>query len=210
VRVQTACLQEIPPAGVVWRGIVNTVRSGITRKEGDQVVVHDFPQSGHEGIHGSIAGDTGRIGQQLLAPDKARVLAEVDHMLEEAAKDIETEALPDASEPGGIGQRLVQAVAEIPPDTEAIRGQGEELALRAKALEEHHEVELEEDHGIDRRPASVGIAALDPIPDETQIEAGIEVAVEVIAGHEGVERNSDGWTKLSGLSRTKHRRTPQS
>ena len=112
VRVQTARLQEIPPLGAVWRGIVTMVRSGITRKESDQVVVHDLPESGHEGLHGSVAGDAGRIGQNLLAPDKTRVLAEVDHMLEEAAKDLETEALPDAGEAGGIGQRLVEAVTE--------------------------------------------------------------------------------------------------
>ena len=139
---------------------------------------------------------------KLLAPNKADFLAEIDHMLEEAAKDVETEALPDAGETRGIRQRLVQAVAEIPPDTEAIRGQGEELALRAKALEEQHQVELAEDHGIDRRPAAIGIETLDLIPDEPQIEAGIEVAVEVVAGHEGVEQSSDGWTKLAGLGRT--------
>jgi hypothetical protein len=173
------------------------------------VVVHDFPESGHQGIHSSIAGDASRIGQKLLAPHQARCLAEVDHRLEAAAKDVETEALPDAGEPGGIGQRLVQTVAEIPPDPEAIRSQGEEVALRAKTLQAQHQGELEEDHGIDRRPAAVGVGALDPMPDETQMEAGSEVAGDVVAGPEGVERNSDGWTKFAGLSRTEQRQTPQ-
>ena len=35
-----------------------------------------------------------------------------------------------------------------------------------------------------------------------------KVAVEVVAGHEGIERNRDRWTKLAGLGRTKHRETP--
>src|SRR5262249_19813426 len=158
-----------PPAGGVWSAIVNMVRSGITREEGDQVVVHDLPQSGHEGLHGSVAGNASRIGQHLLAPDTTRFLAEADHMLKDAAQAIKTEALPDAGETGGIGQRLVQTVAELPPDTEAIRGQGKELALRAKPLEEHHQVELEEDHGIDAGPAAFGVELLYPLAHEAQV-----------------------------------------
>lgn len=127
--VQAARLQKIPPAAAVSRGIVGPGRNGITRKEGDHVVVHDVPESGYRGIHRRVAGNAGRIGQNLLAPDKPRVLAEVDHLLEEATKDVETEALPDAAEAGGIGKRLVQVVAEIPPHTQAIHGQGEELTL---------------------------------------------------------------------------------
>ena len=147
----------------------------------------------------------GRCGSRRHVSRRShRVLAEVDHVLEEAAKDLEPEALPDAGEAGGIGQRLVEAVTEVPADTEAVHGQGEELPLRAQALEEHHQVELEEDHRIDGRPSSIGIGVLDPIPDEGQIEAGVEVAVEMVAGNEGVERNDDGWTELAGFGRTEH------
>lgn len=130
-------------------------------------------------------------------------------MLEKAANDVETEALPNAGAPGGSGQRLVQAGAELPPDAEAIGGQGEAVALRTQAREAQHQGALEEDHGIDRRSASVGIGVLDPIPDEPQIEAGIAAAGAMVAGDEGVERNSDGETKRAGLGRTAHRGTPR-
>ena len=88
-----------------------------------------FPESGYEGGHRSVPGDVGRIGYQFLAPHQARFLTEVDNPLEEATEDIKTEALPHAAEPGGIRQCLIQVIAEGVPDTEAIRGQGEEFPL---------------------------------------------------------------------------------
>jgi hypothetical protein len=102
------------------------------------VVVHDFAESGHERIRRGVAGEASRVGQDLLSPDESRVDAEVDHVLEEATEDGKTEALADAGEASGVRQRLIEAVAEIPPDTEAICGQRQELAFRADAFEEHH------------------------------------------------------------------------
>ena len=112
--IRAALLEPIPSPRPPSRRLVRAVRGGVAPEEGDQGVVHDVAEPGHEGTHGSVAGDAGRVGQELLAPDEARALAEVDHALEGAAEDGETEALAEAGEPGGVRQRLVQAVAEGP------------------------------------------------------------------------------------------------
>ncbi len=68
----------------------------------------------------------GRGRPEELDPEVELVVGDVR---DEAAEDGETEALADAGQASGIGLRLIQAGAEVPPDTEAIRGQGEEVPL---------------------------------------------------------------------------------
>ena len=58
----------------------------------------------------------------------------------------------------------------------------DQLALGADALEEQHELQLEEDHGVDPRAATFRIGVLDPVPDEAEIELGFQVPVEVVSG----------------------------
>jgi hypothetical protein len=173
------------------------------------MVVHNLAESGPEGIHGGIAGDPGCVGQDLLSPDEARFLAQVDDVLEEPAEDGKTEALADASKASGVRQRLVEAVAEVPPDAEPILRQRQELALRADSLEEHHQVELEEDDGIDGRPASVGAGVPDPIPDEAEVLRRLAAPVEVIVGNEAVEGNHGGCVEVTGSGGAEQRRSPK-
>jgi hypothetical protein len=45
-----------------------------------------------------------------------------------------------------VRERLLQVVAQIPTQREAIGDHPHELALAPQILEEHHELELEEDH----------------------------------------------------------------
>jgi hypothetical protein len=78
------------------------------------MVVHDVAEPRHQGIRRGVAGDPGGVGEDLLPPDEARLLAQVDHVLEEAAEDGEPEPLADAGEAGGVRQRLIEAVAEGP------------------------------------------------------------------------------------------------
>jgi hypothetical protein len=68
---------------------------------------------------------------------------------------------------------------------------------------------LEEDNGIDGRPAAIGIGAADPIPDEGKVEAGIEMTIKMIVGNQGVEGNDNGRLEGAGLDRTEHGATPQ-
>jgi hypothetical protein len=112
--IQAALLKKVPPPWTVLFscGFIHAVRGGIATEDGDQVVVHDLASSRHEGIRGGVAGDTGCVGQDLLPPNETSVPAQIDHVLEEATEDRDSEALADAREAGGIGQRLVEAVAE--------------------------------------------------------------------------------------------------
>jgi hypothetical protein len=103
VLVKAALLQEIAPFGGVSLSIRDSVRGRITRKEGNHMVIDDFPQPRHEGSRRSIAGDTSRVSDELLSPDETRLLAEIDDVRKEAAEDGDSESLADAREAGGIG-----------------------------------------------------------------------------------------------------------
>ena len=66
-------------------------------------------------------------------------------------------------------------------------GRRDELALGADPLEEHHQLQLEEDHGVDARPAPLGIELPRPVPDEVQIELRFQMAVKMIGRDEVLE-----------------------
>ena len=51
------------------------------------------------------------------------------------------------------------------------------------------------------RPAPLGVQLLHPVPDETQVERRIEVAVEVVGGDQLLERCGDGHVEAAGLGR---------
>jgi hypothetical protein len=55
-------------------------------------------------------------------------------------------------------------------------------AVGADALEEHHEVEFEEEDRIDRGPARLRVAVGDEVTDKGEIEDAFQVAVEVRFG----------------------------
>src|SRR4029453_15437154 len=103
----------------------------------------------NQGIEIGIGRDLGGIDVELTAPNQARLLTEGDDLLEETQEDVDPKALPDAGQTGVIGQRLIQRVAEIPAMGEVEAGRRDELALGADALEEHDELQLEEDHRVD-------------------------------------------------------------
>jgi hypothetical protein len=51
-----------------------------------------------------------------------------------------------------IRQRLGKIVAQVPTDAQAVGGDLHKLALGAQILEKEDELELEEDHRVDRGP----------------------------------------------------------
>jgi len=59
----------------------------------------------------------------------------------------------------------------------------------ANPLEEHHELQLEEDHGIHRGTITARIAFGNEIAHEREIKDAVEAAVEMVCGDEVVERN---------------------
>ena len=69
-----------------------------------------------------------------------------------------------------IGERLIQRVAEIPAVREVEAGRLDQLPLRADPLEEHDELQLEEDDRVDAGPTPLGIELLRPVADEAEVE----------------------------------------
>ena len=111
----------------------------------------------HQRVDVGVGLDLGRVDVELPAPDQARLLTEIDDLLEEALEDVDAQPLPDAGQAGVVGQRLVQGVAEVPAVGQVEAGRLDELALGADALEEHDQLELEEDDRVDAGPAPFGI-----------------------------------------------------
>src|SRR4051794_20571444 len=85
-------------------------------------------------------------------------------------------------------------------------GRLDQAALGAQPLKEENELELEEHHGVDRRPAALGVAVPGPLADEREVQYGVEVPVEVVRRHQAFERDSDGLVERAELRWTKHDR----
>jgi hypothetical protein len=54
-------------------------------------------------LHGGVGLDLGGVEEELLAPHQPRLEALLDDPLEEAPKDSQAEAIPDAGEAGVVG-----------------------------------------------------------------------------------------------------------
>jgi hypothetical protein len=65
-----------------------------------------------------------------------------------------------------IGQRLVQVVSEEPADAQAISGHLHKLPLTADVLEEHDQLQAEEDLRVDAGTTRRGVAVLHQISHE--------------------------------------------
>jgi hypothetical protein len=87
-----------------------------------------------------------------------------------------------------VGQRLVEVVAQVPSQREAIGYEPHQLALRADVLEEHHELQLEEDDRVHRGPAAIRVERGDELPDEREVEPRLQAAVEVVFGYQVLQR----------------------
>ena len=165
-------------------------------------------EAGDQGVDAGIGLDLGGIDVEFPTPDQTRLLAEIDDLLEEALEDVDPKALPDAGQAGVVRQRLVQGVAEIPAVGQVEAGRLDELALGADALEEHHQLQLEEDDRVDGGTSTIGVQLRDPLPDEAQVERGFQVAVEVVAGNEGLQRDGDRLIQAAGFCGAEHGRAP--
>ncbi len=110
---------------------------------------------------------------EFLSPDQPDLLAQVGDMLEKPLEDVDPEPLPDAGQAGVVRQVLVERVAEVPAVGEVETRGRDELALGADPLEEHDELQLEEDDRVDARSAPLGVVLSNPLADEAQIEFGL-------------------------------------
>jgi hypothetical protein len=62
-----------------------------------------------------------------------------------------------------IRHGLVQVVAQVPADAQPVGRQVQQLPLRADAFEEHHQLQLEEDHRVDGRAFLPGVLLADQL-----------------------------------------------
>ncbi|MBA3414813.1 MAG: hypothetical protein H0U10_06275 [Chloroflexia bacterium] len=80
----------------------------------------------------------------------------------------------------------------------------DEPTTGANALEEHHQLQLEEDDRVDVQPATVGGASLPPVADEAKVELRLEAAVDVVGRDDIRGRNCDQVVEAAGRRRTEH------
>jgi hypothetical protein len=83
-----------------------------------------------------------------------------------------------------IGQGFVQVVSKVPAYRDAVRHDPHELSLAGDVLEKHDQLQLEENLGIDARPAVFGVQRGHQPPDEREVQLLLQSAVEVVLGDE--------------------------
>jgi hypothetical protein len=89
------------------------------------------------------------------------------------------------------GRLFIERIADVPAVGQVEAGRLDELPLRADPLEEHDQLQLEEDDRIDAGSAAVGVVLRDPLADEAQVEPSLQVRVEVIGGDEVLQRDGN-------------------
>ena len=146
---------------------------GLVREQVGHVRLGFVVEAGDEGRDAGIGLDLRRVEVELPPPDEPRLLAQVDDLLEEALEDVDAEPLPDAGQAGVVGERLVQGVAEVPAVGQVEARRLDQLALGADALEEHDQLQLEEDDRVDAGAAPLGVELLDPLPDKARGRASL-------------------------------------
>jgi hypothetical protein len=157
-------------------------------EESFEMGLHGPPRG--QGIHRGVRFHLGGVEEQLLPPYQSRLKALLNDPLEEAPEALQTVALPDPGEARVIGQRFVQVVSEKPADAQAVGGHPHELALRADILEEHHQLQAKEDHGVDAGPAAFGVQRAHQLSDEGEIQLLFEAPmIEVVSRDEILQRD---------------------
>lgn len=168
------------------------------------MIVNDLFEPRSQRIHISIPLDLRRVHQQFLAPDQSGLVTQFHDVLEESPEGVEAEAVTDARETGMIGKRLIEVIAEIPAMGKVQGCEREELTFGADSLEEHDELELEEDDRVDGGTTNRGIEVGDPVPDEREIKRTLKMAIEVIDGNERFKGDGDRAVELAALTGAEH------
>ena len=92
-----------------------------------------------------------------------------------------------------IGERVVEGVAEVPAVGQVEACRLDQLALGADALEEHDQLQLEEDDRVDARLAPVGVQLPRLVAHERQVESGFQVAIEGIGRDQLLQQDGGAW-----------------
>src|SRR5215203_7075607 len=83
----------------------------------------------------------------------------------------------------------MEIVAHVPSHREALGDDAHQFSLATDTLIEHHQLQTEEDFGVDARTTRGGVEILHQFSDEGEIELLLKTAVEVILCHEIFERD---------------------
>ena len=66
------------------------------------------------------------------------------------------------------------------------------LALRAKVIEEHKQLQLEEDDWVHRRPAAIRVERPHKLPHEREVQTRLQAPVEVVFWEQVLQREVAG------------------
>jgi hypothetical protein len=161
-------------------------------------------EAGDEGRDARISFDLCGVEVQLASPDQAGLLAQVDDFLEEALEDLDPQPLSDAGQAGVIRQVFIEGIAQIPAMGQVEAGGCDELTLGADPLEEHHELQLEEDGRVEGGSAAFRIESGDPLADKAEVELQFQMAREVVLGDEILQGDGDGLVQAARFGGTEH------
>jgi hypothetical protein len=87
-----------------------------------------------------------------------------------------------------VRERLEEVIAQVPAHRETIGDHPHELPLASQVLEEHHQLQFEEDDRVDGGPTSIRVERTHQIPHEREIEPSFQAAVEVVLWDQVFER----------------------
>ena len=177
---------------------------GLAPEEFIDVLLDPEVEARDQRIETGVGAHLRRIEDQFLAPDQSGCLTHIDDPFEEPVEDLHTQAIPDAAQAGMLGQRLIQVIAQIPAVRQIQASHLDQSPFRADPLEEHDELELEEDDRIDGRPTDGLIAAVGELAHEAEIQLSLQLPVKVITRDHGLQRDQDRTIETTLLQRTKH------
>jgi hypothetical protein len=103
-----------------------------------------------------------------------------------------------------IRQLLIQRVAQVPAMRQVQARDFDEVPFRADALKEHHQLQLEEDDGVDAGSPTFGVELSRPVADKAQVQRCFEMAVEVVLGEKVLQRDGDRFVEAAGFGQAEH------
>src|SRR5581483_6942812 len=133
-----------------------------------------------ERIQSGIGIHLGGIDVEFLAPHEFGLLALFHNRFEEAAKNVQSITGANTAQARMIGERLVEIIAQIPTNTQAVSRLEHELAFGANALKKHHQLQLKKDNRVNRRTTQVCIGLLDKRPYKREIQLLLQMPIEIV------------------------------
>jgi len=149
-----------------------------------------------ERVLSRIGCHLGTIEVQLFAPHQSCLLALLHNCLKELAKDVDPITFADTGQTRMVWQRLAQIIPNVPANAEPIRGMAHQQPFRANTLKKHHQLQFEEDDGVNRGTTTTCIGFLDERTHKREIKRFFQMPVEVILWNQRFQGHIDERSKL--------------